>query len=86
MAAYAKHTNTVDKIKFFADGNAKFARTAQLFEDLTEKDLGYRVKRSAMLVKNGEIKYIGVDPSGEKESSVNAILDKLETKEKSGGQ
>lgn len=83
LAAYAKHTNTVDKIKFFADGNAQFARSAHLFEDLTEKGLGYRVKRSAMLVKDGEIQYIGVDPSGEKESSVKAILDKLESRETS---
>lgn len=83
LAAYAKHTNTVDKIKYFADGNAQFARSAHLFEDLTEKGLGYRVKRSAMLVKNGEIKYIGVEPSGEKESSVNAILKELESKSES---
>jgi glutaredoxin/glutathione-dependent peroxiredoxin len=79
LAAFAKHTNTVNKIKFLADGNAQFARSAHLFEDLTEKGLGYRVKRSAMLVKNGEIKYIGVEPSGERESSVNAILKELET-------
>ena len=78
LAAYAKHTNTVEKIKYFADGNAQFARSAHLFEDLTEQGLGYRVKRSAMLVRNGEIKYIGVDPSGEKESSVNSILKELE--------
>lgn len=77
MAAFAKSTDTVKKITFLADGNAVFARQAHLFEDLTEKGLGYRIKRSAMLVKDGEIKYIGVEPSGEKESSVNAILEEL---------
>jgi len=82
LAAFAKQTDTVNKIKFLADGNAEFARSAHLFEDLTGKGLGYRVKRSAMLVKNGEIQYIGVEPSGEKESSVNAILNYIETKEK----
>lgn len=82
LAAFAKHTGTVNKIKFLADGNAEFARSAHLFEDLTEKGLGYRVKRSAMLVKNGEIQYIGVEPSGEKESSVNAILNFIESNEK----
>lgn len=77
LAAYAKQTDSVGKVTFLADGNATFARTARLFEDLTDKGLGYRVKRSAILVDNGEIKYIGIDPSGEKESSVNAILDAL---------
>lgn len=82
LAAFAKHTNTVDKITYLSDGNAVFARQAHLFEDLTDKGLGYRIKRCAMLVNDGEIEYIGVDPSGEKESSVNAILDKIESAEK----
>lgn len=81
MAAFAKHTNCSDKIRFLADGNAVFARQAQLFEDLTDKALGYRIKRCAMLVKDGEVRYIGIDPSGEKESSVNAVLSKLEEKQ-----
>lgn len=79
LAAFAKRTDTVGKIKYMADGNAEFARKAFLFEDLTGKGLGYRVKISAMLVKDGVIQYIGVDPSGETGSSVNAILDKLES-------
>lgn len=80
MAAFAKHTDSVDKIKFLADGNAVFARQAHLFEDLTDKALGYRIKRCAMIVKDGEVQYIGIDPSGEKESSVNAVISKLEEK------
>lgn len=79
LAAFAKQTESAGKITFLADGNATFARHAHLFEDLTAKGLGYRIKRCAMLVKDGEIQYIGVDPSGEKESSVNAILEKLES-------
>ena len=82
LAAFAKHTETVGKITFLADGNATFARQAHLFEDLTGKGLGYRIKRCAVLVKDGEIQYIGIDPSGEKESSVNAILDKIQSKER----
>jgi peroxiredoxin len=77
LAAFAKQTDSVGKVCFLADGNATFARTARLFEDLTEKGLGDRVKRSAILVRDGEIKYIGVDPSGEKESSVDSILNAL---------
>lgn len=79
LAAFAKQTESVGKITFLADGNATFARQSHLFEDLTGKGLGYRMKRCAMLVKDGEIQYIGVDPSGEKESSVNAILEHLES-------
>lgn len=78
LAAFAKHTGTLENINFLADGNAEFARKVHLFEDLTDKDLGYRMKRSAMVVENGEIKYIGVDPSGEKESSADAVLDFLD--------
>ena len=78
LAAFAKHTDTIQTITYLADGNAVFARQAHLFEDLTEKSLGYRIKRSAMVVTDGEIKYIGQDPSGEKESSVNAVLAELD--------
>lgn len=84
LAAYAKHTETVGKITYFADGNAVFARSCFLFEDLTEKQLGYRIKRAAMVVKDGEIKYIGVDPSGEKESGVNAVLEFMEKSKTEG--
>ena len=82
LAAFAQHTETVGKITFLADGNATFARHAHLFEDLTSKGLGYRIKRCAMLVKDGEIQCIVIDPSGEKESSVNAILNTIELTEK----
>ena len=78
LAAFAKHTGSIGKITFLADGNAIFARQSLLFEDLTEKGLGYRIKRCAMIVKNGEVRYIGVDSSGEGESSVNAVISKLD--------
>ena len=61
----------------FANGNAVFTRKCGLLEDLTEQQLGYRIMRSAMIVKNGEIKYLGIDPSGEKESNANAIIEFL---------
>lgn len=77
LAAFAKETNTFGKMTFLADGNASFTRKCGLLEDLTDQQLGYRIKRSAMIVTDGIIKYIGIDPSGEKESSVEAVLDRL---------
>ncbi len=77
LAAFAKDTNTFGKMTYLADGNATFTRKCGLLEDLTDQQLGYRIKRAAMVVKDGEIQYIGIDPSGEKESGVEAVLGRL---------
>lgn len=65
---------------YLADGNAVFTRKCGLLEDLTFAQLGYRIKRSAMVVEDGVIKYLGIDPSGEKESSADAVIEFLKKK------
>lgn len=77
LAAFARETNTFGKMTYLADGNAAFTRKCGLLEDLTDQQLGYRIKRTAMIVTDGIIKYIGIDSSGEKESGVEAVLDQL---------
>ncbi len=80
LAAFAKDTDTFGKIIFLADGNAVFTRKCGLMEDLTDKQLGYRIKRSAMIVNDGKIEYLGIDASGENESGANAVIDFLKKK------
>lgn len=45
--------------------------------DLGEKGMGVRGKRFAMLVRDGIVKYVGVDASGQHEASADALLAKL---------
>lgn len=77
MAYWAKQLNATDKMTVLADGSAQFAKQLGLTMDLTEKGMGVRAQRYAMLVRDGIVKYVGVDPTGQRESSAEAILTKL---------
>lgn len=80
LAAFAKETDTFGNMIYLADGNAVFTRKCGLLEDLTDQQLGYRIKRTAMVVKDGKIEYLGIDPSGEKESNSDAVIEFLKKK------
>ncbi len=80
LAAFAKDNDTLGNMVYLADGNAVFTRKCGLVEDLTDQQLGYRIKRSAMVVNDGKIEYLGIDPSGEKESAADAVIEFLKNK------
>ncbi len=73
MDAWADSQNAKGKISFLADGNGDFAKKIGLDLDLTSRGLGVRSKRYAMLIVDGEVKYLGVDESGLSKSDANAI-------------
>lgn len=64
MDAWSKSQNADGKITFLADGVGQFAKKINMEFDLTEKGLGVRSKRYAMVVDNGIVKSLQVDEGG----------------------
>src|SRR6202042_1639011 len=50
-----------DAIEFLADGSANWAKAMGLTADLTERGLGVRSQRYAMLVDDGVVKTLNVE-------------------------
>jgi peroxiredoxin len=61
MDAWAKDTGAKDSIEFLADGSGNFAKAIGLTVDLTERGLGLRSRRYAMIVDNGVVKSVDVE-------------------------
>ena len=79
MGAWAKATGGDGKVTFLADGSAKFAQAIGLTLDLTERGLGIRSQRYAMIVDDGQVKSLAVEASpGEADmSSAANVLNAL---------
>ncbi|BCG62873.1 MAG: glutaredoxin/glutathione-dependent peroxiredoxin [Methyloprofundus sp.] len=65
MAAWGKEQGATTKVRMLADGSAQYTKALGLDRDLTDGGMGVRCFRFAMLVDNGEVKYLGVEGSGE---------------------
>jgi glutaredoxin/glutathione-dependent peroxiredoxin len=63
LGAWAKQWGAEGKIDFLADGNAAFAKAMGLDFDATEGGMGTRSKRYAMLVDDGVVKILNIEPS-----------------------
>ncbi len=76
MDAWKSAVNCDDKISFLADGSGNFTKSIGMELDLTERGLGLRSLRYAMIVDDGKVTTIKVDevPSNASESSAEAIL------------
>ena len=61
MNAWKKETGADGKIEFLADGSANFAKAMGLTADLTERGLGVRSQRYAMLVDDGVVKSLNIE-------------------------
>ena len=55
-----------DGIDFLADGSGVYARAMGLDADMSENGMGLRVKRFAMVVDDGGVKYLALEPPGGK--------------------
>jgi peroxiredoxin len=79
MDAWAKSTEAGAKISFLADGNGDFASALGLSLDLTERGLGVRSQRYAMLVEDGVVRKLNIEPAAGKAevSSAEALLAQL---------
>jgi glutaredoxin/glutathione-dependent peroxiredoxin len=68
-----------DAIEFLADGSGNFAKAVGLTADLTERGLGLRSQRYAMVVDNGVVKTLNVEdmPGKAEISSADSLLKSL---------
>jgi len=78
MGAWGTDQNVGDNVTMLADGSAKFALAAGLELDLVERGLGMRCQRFAMVVEDGVVKSVDIDPAGTFEAtSAEAMLSNL---------
>mmetsp|Transcript_13817 Transcript_13817/g.37342 ORF Transcript_13817/g.37342 Transcript_13817/m.37342 type:complete len:200 (+) Transcript_13817:75-674(+) len=64
MDAWGKSVGAGDKIMMLADGNAQFAKAIGVDLDLTDKGLGTRSRRYAMLVDDQVVKVLNLEEGG----------------------
>jgi len=79
MQAWAAATDAGGDIQFLADPDAAFAAAIGMDVDLSAAGLGTRSKRYAMLVDDGEVKVLNIEPApGQaEESSAEEMLKAL---------
>ncbi|MEQ9639214.1 MAG: peroxiredoxin [Alphaproteobacteria bacterium] len=79
MGAWGKEQGAGDKVMMLADGSADYAKALGLDLDLTARGMGVRATRFSMLVEDGTVKAINVEPNpGEAEASgAEAMLKSL---------
>lgn len=63
LAAWSKATGSDGRIAFLADGGAVFVKAVGLDIDLTERGMGLRSKRYSMLVKDGVVQELNIEPN-----------------------
>lgn len=77
MGAWGKSQNA-EELLMVADGNGEFTKAAGLEMDASGFGMGTRSKRYAMIVEDGVVSYLAVEPAGGIEvSAAEAILAKL---------
>ena len=64
MHAWGKDQHAEGKVDMVADGDAALTRAAGLEFDLTGKGLGLRCQRFSMLLKDGVVTQLNIDPPG----------------------
>jgi peroxiredoxin len=78
MGAWGRDQKVQGKIRMMADGSAKLTKAMGLDQDLTERGLGIRSKRYSMLVDDGAVKQLNVEPGPAFEvSSAEKLLEQL---------
>jgi len=78
LAAWGREHGTIGKISMLSDGLCEFTRALGLEQDLSERGLGRRSKRYAMLIADGKVVDLYVEPPGAfGVSSGEAVLERL---------
>lgn len=74
-AAWSKSLSADGHVDVLSDGNGDYAEALGLVLDLSGIGLGKRSRRFAMVVDNGKVTYLGVEPGKEVSvSSADAVL------------
>ena len=78
MGAWGKDQGAGGKVRMLADGNGEFTRAVGLEMDGSGFGLGKRSQRYAMIVRDGKVKELLVEPGpGLNASSAESVLGKL---------
>jgi peroxiredoxin len=78
MSAWAKAQNVEDHVVLIADGNGDFTKSLGLEMDASPFGMGLRSKRFAMVIEDGKVTHLAVEPGGGLDvSSAEAILQVL---------
>lgn len=78
MKAWGKAQNTDGKVDMLADGNADYTKALGLELDATGFGMGIRGQRFSVVVDNGVVKQLNIEPKGEfKVSSAEHVLTQL---------
>lgn len=79
MGAWAKHAGSGDAVVLAADGNADLTKAMGLDLDASGAGMGIRSKRYAMLLQDGVVQGLWIDPPGSfQDSSAEAVLAQLQ--------
>lgn len=78
MKAWGEASKATGKVEMLADGNGEYARALGLELDASKFGMGMRGKRFSVIVDNGVVKALNVEPAGEfGVSSAEAALKQL---------
>jgi len=78
MDAWGKHSQAGGKVRMLADGNGAFTRAVGLAFDGTNFGMGERSQRYAMIVRDGKVEKLLVEPGpGLNASSAESVLSNL---------
>lgn len=78
MGAWGENQKATGKVRMLADGNGEFTKAVGLAFDGSGFGMGSRSQRYAMIVDNGTVKELMVEPGpGLNASSAEAVLSKL---------
>ncbi len=79
LGAWSEATTAGDDITMLADGSGMFTKEIGMELDLTERGLGVRSKRYAMLVEDGVVKTMLVEdnPGEAVKSTADALIDAM---------
>lgn len=78
MDAWGHDQNVGDAVVMVGDGNAEFTRAVGLDLDATSNGMGIRSQRYAMVIEDGVVKALRIDPPKTfQHSSAEAVLEML---------
>ena len=78
MGAWGDANQAKGKVRMLADGNGEFTKALGLTLDASGFGMGTRSQRYAMIVKDGRVEQLLVEPGpGLKASSAESVLEKL---------
>ena len=69
MAAWGRDQDAIGKLRMLGDGSAELAKKLGLDRDLTKDGMGIRSRRFSLLVEDGVVKQVNVEPPGKFEVS-----------------